>query len=49
MVVVCPVCRDVVHVTAGYILRHGFKSHGVLNVCAGSGTSYCNSEDCCGV
>lgn len=49
MVVVCPVCRDVVHVFGGYILKHGARHHGVFSVCAGSATSYCNTDDCCGV
>lgn len=50
MVVVCPVCRDVVHTSSGYILRHGAKHHGMFLVCAGSGTIYCcNPDECCGV
>lgn len=40
MVVVCHVCRDVVHAHSGYLIRHGVRSHGVFHLCAGSGTSY---------
>lgn len=36
MVVVCPVCREVVHTSNGYILPHGSMSHGVPKYCAGS-------------
>lgn len=46
-VVVCPVCRDVVHVHAGYIIRHGVRHHGVFSLCSGSGTPYCLSSSCC--
>lgn len=49
MVVVCPVCREVVHTSCGYILRHGSKYHGFSAVCAGSGTSYCFTDSCCSV
>lgn len=45
-VVVCPVCREVVHTTAGYILRHGFKNHGRIMVCSGSGTPYVSCISC---
>lgn len=48
-VVVCPVCRDVVHTSAGYILRHGSNYHGRFSVCSGSGTSYVQPSDCCGI
>lgn len=48
MVITCPVCREVVHVSAGYITRHGSRHHGHVNVCSGSGTPYCVSESCCG-
>lgn len=47
MVVVCPVCREVVHVSAGYIVQHGVRSHGVFSMCAGSRQSYV--LDCCGI
>lgn len=49
MVVVCDVCREVVHVSAGYIVRHGSRTHGVVSVCAGSGRPYAGFLDsCCG-
>lgn len=49
MVAVCPVCREVVHVSCGYILRHGSSVHSMFSECAGSGTPYCVSSDsCCG-
>lgn len=48
-VAVCPVCREVVHVSVGYILRHGFRVHGYFKECSGSGTPYCDSADCCSV
>lgn len=44
---VCPVCREVVHLLSGYLARHGVRVHGVLKLCAGSGTAYCSSLDCC--
>lgn len=47
MVVVCPVCRDVVHVSGGYIVIHGSRSHGVFYPCVGSRQSYI--QDCCGI
>lgn len=40
MVVVCSVCRDVVHAYSGYIVRHGYRLHGVFHLCSGSGKSY---------
>ena len=40
MAISCPVCREVVHVHAGYIVRHGVVHHGVFHACAGSGTAY---------
>jgi len=48
MVVVCPVCRDVVHTSNGYILPHGTTYHGKFSLCAGSRSPYCvNSDSCC--
>jgi len=47
MVVVCPVCREVVHVSGGYMMQHGSRYHGVFTLCAGSRTSYVS--DCCGI
>lgn len=47
MVVVCPDCRELVHVSAGYLLRHGSKAHGKLHPCSGSGKPY--AQDCCGI
>lgn len=46
-VVVCPVCRDVVHVYAGYIVVHGSRHHGSFSTCSGSRQSYI--QDCCGL
>ncbi|WNK12687.1 MAG: hypothetical protein [Microvirus sp.] len=48
MVVVCPVCREVVHLLSGYIAYHGARLHGSIQPCAASGTSYCYSSECCG-
>lgn len=50
MVVVCSVCREVVHVSCGYILDHGITVHGSFKICAGSGTPYNVGleEFCCG-
>lgn len=49
MVVVCPVCRDVVHEHNGCLVRHGSKYHGEFKECAGSGTPYFCDGDCfCG-
>lgn len=36
MVVVCPVCRDLVQSQNGYILSHGVHYHGKQDICAGS-------------
>lgn len=47
MVVVCPVCREVVHTSGGYILNHGATSHGNVDICAGSGTPYAVKCDSC--
>lgn len=48
MVVVCPVCREVVHLVCGYIHRHGVKYHGKMDLCAASGTPYGpHAADCC--
>lgn len=48
-VAACPYCREMVHVYSGYFTRHGFNSHSVFQLCAGSGTPYCVSADsCCG-
>jgi len=49
MVVVCPQCREVVHVSAGYILRHGSTYHGRFDTCSRSGTPYCSTDDCCNI
>lgn len=38
MVVDCPVCREVVHTSGGYILDHGQKHHGRIIKCIGSGS-----------
>lgn len=46
MVVVCPVCRDVVHTSCGYIIRHGPRAHGTVVVCSGSGTPYVSCVSC---
>lgn len=48
MVVVCPVCREVVHTSNGYILLHGTTYHGKFYECAGSNTSYGVNCDSCG-
>ena len=46
MVVTCSVCRDVVHTSGGYILRHFIKGHHMPRViCSGSGMSVVS--DCC--
>lgn len=46
---VCPICRDVVHVRSGYIVRHGSRIHGIFRPCAGSGSPICmNADSCCG-
>lgn len=42
MVITCPVCREAVHVSCGYIVRHGSKYH----VCSGSGERYVESSCC---
>lgn len=47
MVVGCPVCREVVHVSSGYIVRHGARHHGVFSLCSGSGTPYVSVDTCC--
>lgn len=47
MTVVCPVCRDVVHVSCGFILRHGFRYHLKFQICSGSGMPYVVSCDSC--
>lgn len=49
MVISCPVCRDVVHVSQGYILRHGYSHHGLFDLCAGSGTPITSIVECCGL
>ena len=36
-VAVCPVCREVTHISFGYFVRHGVRDHGKFNICAGSG------------
>lgn len=45
----CPVCRDVVHVSCGYIMRHGVTHFGKFELCSGSGTPYNVSieDKCC--
>lgn len=49
MAAVCPLCREVVHVYAGYFVRHGVRDHGHFQLCAGSGSPHCVSADsCCG-
>lgn len=40
MEVVCPVCRDVVHIYNGIILLHGVTYHGKFERCSGSLTPY---------
>lgn len=47
MVQTCHVCRDVVHVYAGYFVRHGSRHHGLFDLCAGSGTPVCTVMECC--
>lgn len=48
MVVTCPVCREVVHVSCGYIVRHGTRDHGVLrSICSGSGSPLHGFVDSC--
>lgn len=49
MVVCCPNCREMVHLSAGFIVSHGARHHGVMDVCAASGTAYVYIEDCCGI
>lgn len=47
--VVCDVCREVVHAYEGFIVRHGVRVHGELQICLGSGVAVCNVvKDCCG-
>lgn len=46
MVVVCPVCREVVHLSCGYIVRHGVRYHSKFNICSGSGTPYVSCSSC---
>lgn len=46
MVVVCPVCREVVHTFSGVIVSHGSSRHGVFDVCFGSGSSLMSCSDC---
>lgn len=49
MAVVCPVCREVVHVSAGYVVRHGVRHHLSFVECSASGTPYlCIEDGCCG-
>lgn len=47
MVVTCPVCRDVVHVYAGYYVVHGVRIHGVFETCIGSSTPVGTICDSC--
>lgn len=47
MVVVCSVCRDVVHVSGIYILPHGARYHGNFVQCAGSNTPIVDISSCC--
>lgn len=50
MVVVCPVCRDVVHTSNGHFLSHGSVSHGAFSMCSGSFSPICTvSSDCCSI
>lgn len=49
MVVVCPVCRQVVHTTQGVILRHLVKGRSIPGVCSGSGSPVCRADSCCNV
>lgn len=47
MTVICPTCREVVHVFAGYIVRHGARHHLTYDLCIASGTPYSCTIDCC--
>lgn len=47
MVTSCPICRDVVHVYAGYFVRHGVHHHGRFELCSGSGSPVFIVSDCC--
>lgn len=44
----CPVCREVLHLSGGVIVRHGYSAHGSFVVCSGSGTPISCVLDCCG-
>lgn len=46
MVVVCDVCRDVVHASGGYLVRHGVRHHGIFHLCAGSGRPVVGQFSC---
>lgn len=48
MVQTCPICREVVHVSAGYFTRHGSRSHGIFQLCSGSGSPVYSLCDSCG-
>lgn len=47
MVVACDVCREVVHVQAGYYVRHGVHSLAGFRLCSGSGRPYAGFLDSC--
>lgn len=40
MVVICPTCREVVHLSDGVIIEHGSRDHGKTHLCMSSGTIY---------
>lgn len=48
MVTTCPVCHELVHISCGYIARHGSYSHGLFGTCAGSGQRVISDVSCCG-
>lgn len=46
MVGICPVCREVVVLHAGFLVRHGARNHDRMDLCAGSGTPLKITCDC---
>lgn len=49
LIVSCPVCSESVHVSCGFIVRHGVSHHGVFfKLCSGSGMPFVSIDSCCG-
>lgn len=48
MAIVCPLCREVTTLHAGYITRHGYRDHLKFVLCSASGTPYVCNIECCG-